>query len=26
MGPVWVNGALTDPAVASLSVFDHGFT
>ena len=26
MTAVWVNGALTDPAVASLSVFDHGFT
>ncbi|MDP1794911.1 MAG: aminotransferase class IV [Acidimicrobiales bacterium] len=25
-GPVWVNGALTDPSVAALSVFDHGFT
>jgi branched-chain amino acid aminotransferase len=23
---VWVNGALLDPAVAALSVFDHGFT
>ncbi len=25
-GPVWVNGALLDPSVAALSVFDHGFT
>jgi branched-chain amino acid aminotransferase len=25
-GPVWVNGALVDPSVAALSVFDHGFT
>lgn len=25
-GPVWVNGALMDPSVAALSVFDHGFT
>jgi branched-chain amino acid aminotransferase len=24
--PVWVNGALVDPSIASLSVFDHGFT
>ncbi|MBA2607946.1 MAG: aminotransferase class IV [Actinobacteria bacterium] len=25
-GSVWVNGALVDPSVAALSVFDHGFT
>ena len=25
-GPVWVNGALMDPSVAALSVFDHGVT
>ena len=23
---IWLNGALLDPAVAALSVFDHGFT